>query len=117
MLYIDQETLAATYELLKVTAPFHRWKLPASSEIRFGITRSTTDRGECFIRNYVPYVRISDRLHRRLPLLLETMSHEMIHLYEDTQHPSRNDVKHSWRFRRYAKQVCDHHGFDLENFI
>lgn len=119
MIILDRATLAGAYELLRATLPFRRWKLPSADAVRFCITQSTMDRGDFYltVAKKRPVIRISQKLHSTLPLLIETMAHEMIHLHEDTNHRARDDVKHSGVFRRYAKQVCKRHNFNLENFL
>jgi predicted SprT family Zn-dependent metalloprotease len=47
-------------------------------------------------------------------LLLSTMAHEMIHLYQDETGTARGH--HNPKFRKLAKRVCRIHGFDPESF-
>jgi hypothetical protein len=119
MIHLDKEIMAGAYDLLRTTLPFKRWKLPSSDAVSFRTTNSTATRGEFYltVETKRPVINISQRLHSNLALLIETMAHEMIHLHEDTRHRARNDVQHSWVFRRYAKQVCRRHHFNLENFL
>jgi hypothetical protein len=51
---------------------------------------------------------------RSTDLLIATMAHEMIHLYQDENGTARGH--HNAQFRRLAKRVCSIHGFDLKNF-
>lgn len=112
-------TLAAAYDLMKTTLPFRCWKLPKSADVTFRVNQSTVEYGACYltVAKKIPVIRVSARSVKTIPQLLEVMAHEMIHLHEDTQHKARSDVSHSALFRRYAKQVCRHHHFDMEFFL
>jgi predicted SprT family Zn-dependent metalloprotease len=112
MLHLTPEMLEASYELLRQTPPFRRWKLPEPDEVAFRIIRSDTTRGTFHLDKGKPVISISSRCVGNIHSLNETMAHEMVHLYEDTVHKARGDVMHSSKFKALAKQVCKHHGFD-----
>ncbi len=108
---LTPELLAATYDLLLLTPPFKRWKMPPSSEIAFIITQSINTRGAAY---GVGKIDISGRNVGRLDNLMSTMSHEMVHIYNHSKGHIR--AAHGAEFQRCAKLVCKHHGFDLKMF-
>lgn len=111
MLCLTPELLRASYELLRHTMPFRRWKLPEAADVAFRVIRSYETRG-LFEMHKRPVISISSKCVGTVQSLTVTMAHEMVHLYEETNHTTRKDVMHSARFWRLAKQVCRHHGFD-----
>jgi hypothetical protein len=112
MLHLTPEMLEASYELLRTTPPFRRWKLPEADDVIFRVIRSEEVRGTFELVKGRMVISISAKCVGNLHSLNATMAHEMVHLYEDTVHNARNDVMHSATFKRLAKQVCRHHGFD-----
>ena len=59
-------------------------------------------------------IAISAGLVNSTDVLISTMAHEMIHLYQDETGTARGH--HNPKFRKLAKRVCAIHGFDLESF-
>jgi hypothetical protein len=59
-------------------------------------------------------IAVSARKVRTSPMLIATMAHEMIHLYQDESGTARGH--HNPQFRRLAARVCAVHGFDFEEF-
>jgi len=105
-LHITPDLLERTYELLRHTRPFRRWKLPEADDVEFHVTRHRDRFGDCTDGD--PYtIRISSTKHDTLATVLETMAHEMCHM---------RDITHGKVFTRLAKQVCRHHGFDPKTF-
>jgi len=103
--------LAATYDVLLLTPPFRRWKMPSSVAIRFRITRSVGARGAARGDHTI---EISSRNVGRLDNLIMTMAHEMVHVHNHTTGHTRS--AHGAEFRRCADLVCKHHGFDPQMF-
>jgi hypothetical protein len=112
-MHLTPEILVANYGLLRVCDPFRRWRLPDADDIVFRVTRSHHDRAAFHAEAGDLQIDISDRLHGTLPELLVSMAHEMVHL---RQHLMGFDPTHGEEFRRLARQVCKHHGFDLKAF-
>ncbi|HEY0266725.1 MAG TPA: SprT-like domain-containing protein [Rhizomicrobium sp.] len=120
-LTLTPEMLENAYEYLRVSPPFCRWNLPDADQVMFRVMgrrdrfghfrgrhrRATGDDGFSEIAISAGMVRSSD-------LLISTMAHEMIHLYQDETGTARGH--HNPEFLRLAKRVCRIHGFDYENF-
>lgn len=113
-LHLTPQLLEAVYELLRLTAPIKRWNLPHADVVEFHVTKHTdrsgdyVDGGECHV------IRISSVYHSTLQSLTLTMAHEMCHLQQRRTAP-REGV-HGKEFKRLARLVCRHHGFDLKTF-
>lgn len=119
-LRLTPEMLEQAYEYLRASPPFCRWDLPSADEVcfrvlgardRFGHFRGRHRRaGE----NGFSEIAISAQLVKSSNLLIATMAHEMIHLYQDENGAARGH--HNAEFRRLAKRVCAIHGFDDAEF-
>jgi hypothetical protein len=118
---LTPDILEAAYNYLRVTLPFRRWGLPESDQLIFRVL-GTRERFGHFRGCYRPAsadddyseLAISAGMVRSTDLLLATMAHEMIHLYQDEMGTARGN--HNQEFRRLAKRVCAVHGFDFESF-
>src|ERR1700674_4384641 len=113
-LHLTPAMLEASYELLRTTLPFRRWKLPHADEIEFHV-RYLTHRGDCVDLGEVNLIRLSDKRHHTLPEVLITMAHEMCHVRQNIERPN-DDAHHGAYFKKCAKQVCRHHGWDYKTF-
>jgi len=120
-LILTPDILEAAYNYLLATPPFCRWGLPDSDQLMFRVLGTR----ECFghfrgryrrsnRRNEYSEVAISAGMVKSTDLLLATMAHEMIHLYQDENGTARGN--HNPEFRRLAKSVCAIHGFDFDSF-
>jgi hypothetical protein len=112
--------LEAAYEYLRASPPFCRWNLPQADLVSFRVMgtrdyfghfrgRHRRAQGDDFSE-----IAVSAKLVRSTDVLIATMAHEMIHLYQDETGTSRGH--HNPAFRKLAKRVCGIHGFDLESF-
>jgi hypothetical protein len=120
-LILTPEILILAYEYLRATPPFRQWHLPHADEVsfrvlgardRFGHFRGRHERARH--RNGYSEIAISAHLVSSTELLLETMAHEMIHLYQDETGNARG--QHNPQFQRLAKRVCSLHGFNAADF-
>lgn len=120
-LHITPQILAAAYEFLRALPPFNRWKLPPASELQFKVTSSKDTegyyddkRGKNDKPGQKPTIGISQVFVGHSHSLLETMAHEMTHVYL-----FRKKVRkyHGPEFQRCAERVCKYHGFDPKRFI
>ena len=109
---ITPDILHAAYEYLRVCPPFSRWGLPHADEVEFVVNRRPDSMGRCH-DSQPPRIEISQVLCQRTLSLVETMAHEMIHLY---LHRLGVRVAHGADFKRCAALVCKHHGFDVALF-
>lgn len=113
MLHLTHEMLEQSYELLRVTRPFSRWKLPDTDEIVFAVDGSTKRYGLFQEPNKI---FISHRNVGTLSRILMVMAHEMIHLHLE-QCGHRDDVVHGREFWKLARQVCNHHHWVIKEFM
>jgi predicted SprT family Zn-dependent metalloprotease len=58
---------------------------------------------------------ISQKAHHRLESMLRTMAHEMVHLYI-WRKGSKDRAEHGAEFKKLARLVCKHHGFEEATF-
>lgn len=120
-LRLTPEMLEGAYEYLRASPPFCRWNLPEADHISFRVM-GTRDRFGHFRGRHkkasgaddFSEIAISAGMVRSSDLLIATMAHEMIHLYQDETGTARGH--HNPAFLKLAKRVCDIHGFDLESF-
>lgn len=112
---LTSEVLAASYDLLRETPPFLSWNLPPSEDVEFKVTRVKKTWGDYHMTAAgLHCIRLSDKKHGHLPLLLATMAHEMIHLHMG--HSGMKGAVHGEAFQKLARQVCAVHGFDPKAF-
>jgi len=118
-IHITPELMEISYERLRLTRPFRRWKLPHADEVIFMVTNKDGEYGEfCFdtVRaKSKPTIKVSCVMVRSLDKLDETMAHEMGHFYEYRQ-GRRSDVHHGRSFQKIADQICAAHGFRRGTF-
>src|SRR5262245_60154554 len=105
--------MLATYEYLRGTKPFNRWKLPHGSGIKFGLLRLPETCGDYLYLRGQHRIRISPLKIGNTLYLIETMAHEMTHLRQQMLVGRSN---HGALFKRLAAQVCKHHGLDEKAF-
>lgn len=108
--------LEAAYELLRTTPPFRNWRLPDPDGVSFRVISAEEDRGAFRLVRGIPIIEISKANVGLIGSLLMTMAHEMVHLYEETEHYARSDVIHSAKWKKLAALVCRHHEFDAKLF-
>lgn len=102
--------LRSTYAFVRSTLPFSRWHLPEADEVEFHVLRKTDVMGDCFVNPDI--IRLSERRMSFTAKIVETMAHEMVHLYIDRHRLAPAASNHGAEFRRRWRQVCKHHGFD-----
>lgn len=117
-LQLTPDILEACYEYLRVTAPFNRCRLPDPDDLEFRVTRHNDRFGHFDDRDGkhpFPNISISEKFVKTTLGLAEVMSHELVHVALFV----RGDAgweKHGASFKRMAKAVCRHHGFDPKTF-
>lgn len=110
---LTPEILEASYEYLRSTLPFRRWKLPPAEEVEFHVIRKPGLFGDCETVGDQHIIRVSTAKVGRTQTLIETMAHEMVHVRLNGLGVKS---EHGSDFRRLASQVCRHHGFDPKTF-
>jgi len=118
---LTPEMLEGAYEYLRVSPPFCHWDLPHADHVSFRVLGAKDRFGHFRGRHRKAQgddgfseIAISAGLVKSTDLLISTMAHEMIHLYQDETGTARGH--HNPKFRKLAKRVCAIHGFDLESF-
>ena len=107
------DTLRACYNFLAETLPFRNWNLPDGDDVEFRVVRDPTVFG-WYIRENGKHIIGVSRMFKHTDTLVQTMAHEMVHLHEHNSGPCGKG--HSRAFRKWADQVCKHHGFDPGTF-
>jgi hypothetical protein len=120
-LRLTPEMLESAYEYLRVSQPFHAWNLPHADQVSFRVLGARDRFGHFRGRHRkargaddFSEIAISAKLVKSSDLLIATMAHEMIHLYQDETGNARGH--HNPAFQKLARRVCAIHGFDLESF-
>jgi hypothetical protein len=116
---LTKETMAAAYDYLHTTPPFSKWNLPFSEDVTFKVSRRAFEFGCYYIKNGKHNIEASSMNIGYTDTLMKLMSHEMIHLYLEKmgwESKSSNGNIHNKAFKKFAKEVCEHHGFDLQAF-
>lgn len=113
-LHITPQLVAATYELLRMTLPFRRWKLPHADDVEFHITEHSDIDGDCLVSGGKVRIRVTADRNNTLGKLLLTLGHEMCHVRQEVVAPE--DV-HGEPFMHLARLVCRRHGFRMEDFL
>lgn len=118
-LHLTPGTLENAYEYLRGTAPFRRMNLPHADNLMFRVM-GARDRFGHFkgrIKTLPDFneIGVSVNAVRNTHVLMATMAHEMIHLYQHEK-GSYTRAEHNAEFARLAARVCRVHGFDPETF-
>lgn len=110
---LTKELLRGTYDFLRLTPPFKKWKLPPGEIVIFKVTRSPTVTGDHLLYKGQHTIRVSAKKVGSTQTLIELMAHEMVHVKCD-----REGVKteHGFHFKGAACLVCKYHGFDEASF-
>lgn len=116
-LALTPSRIAAVYAMLREMPPFCRWKLPAPSEVKFGVIRTDrwyADHG-CHGGRHV--IRVSQAKHHTLDGLVRTVAHEVIHMHQSMRGTETKGAEHNAEFRRIAARVCQIHAWDGGSFL
>ena len=118
-LHLTPDCLENAYEYLRATLPFRRMDLPHADNLVFRVMgardRFGHFRGRIKGMPDLNEIGVSVRAVTSTDLLMATMAHEMIHLYQH-ENGSSTRSSHNAEFERIASRVCRVHGFDRENF-
>ena len=118
-LHITPDCLENAYEYLRTTLPFRRMNLPHADNLVFRVMgardRFGHFRGRIKTKPELNEIGVSIQVVKSTDLLMATMAHEMIHLY---QHENGTCTRgsHNTEFERIAARVCRIHGFHRESF-
>lgn len=108
--------IRAAYAFLRECPPFRGWTLPEPHVMRFELLRSR-DHAEYQPGERRHIIRINDLTHTTVEQLIASTAHEMCHLRQELlgRLPATKDP-HNGEFRRMARQVCHHLGFNVQDF-
>lgn len=115
-LRLTPEIVRAAYDLLALTLPFSRWKLPPSDAVKFRISKSKDKRGLYQFGSNGHTIIISEASNGHMSSMIATMAHEMIHLHQMHNRTPGRQSDHGEEFLRLSAQVCKIHGFDPKLF-
>jgi hypothetical protein len=118
-LHLTPDCLENAYEYLRGTLPFRRMNLPHADNLVFRVMgardRFGHFRGRIKSMPDLNEIGVSVRVVKSTDLLMATMAHEMIHLFQHENGSSTRN-SHNAEFERIAARVCRIHGFDREDF-
>ena len=111
---LTKDLLRGTYDFLRLTPPFKKWKLPPGEVVLFVVTRNPLIQGDHIMVKGVHRIRVSSKKVSATWTLIELMAHEMVHVKCD-----RDGIKseHGADFKRAARLVCKYHGFNEGHFV
>lgn len=114
-MHLTPEILEATYDWLRATPPFRRWRLPKAGDVEFRVLAARKLFGQCRAPEASkPWrIDISTRTVAHTITLVRTMSHEMCHMRADMQ---GEKSAHGPLWRKAADLVCKEHGHDPLEF-
>ncbi len=110
-LHVTPHIIRAAYDMLLVTPPFQKWKLPPGESIVFRATPGRDWAGQ-FLHSPLE-IGVAVNQCGQLTTLLPLLAHEIVHL---RQHLLGSPVTHGALFRKLASQICRNHGWDLKAF-
>ena len=116
MSLVTPKRLRETYAYLRGCKPFSAWHLPDSTDLKFEVLQGR-DHAQYDPNQRKHLIRVNDLMHLTLEQLFASMAHEMVHLRQELlgRLPYQKDP-HNSDFRRMAKSVCHHLGFDVQKF-
>lgn len=116
---LTPEMMEGVYEYLRATQTLRALKLPHADEIGLKVTRDT----DCYgwmhgdKRSKNADIGISEVCVGSSDVLVRTMAHEMIHLYQHRACTETSNTKHNAEYRRIARAVCAELVFDFRAFV
>lgn len=119
MLKLTPDFTRGLYIMLKYGPVFSKMPLPMAAEVAFRVTRA---KDRCGYYQYHPAtgkheIALDQPYNDRLEHAVETMAHEMIHLYQSINKSESRKTDHNAEFHRIAKRVCNAYGFPLSRFV
>jgi hypothetical protein len=110
--------LARAYEYLRATSPLDELNLPPASKVKFSVKRyrDRFSHMQGYRRSTEVEIAISERLVGSTFMLMASMAHEQIHLYQHINRSETPKTQHNAEFDEIADRVCIAHGFDRKSF-
>jgi len=113
---LHQSMPESAYKLLSLTRPFHRWKMPPSSALRFVVCKYTPNVGELEFDGSNITLRVSQTRNGQLSSLLITVAHEMLHLRLLKMGLANWEQHDTKAWKRGVNLICSAHGWDSKCF-
>lgn len=111
---LTPELLAAAYDYLCLCPPFDKMNMPHSEDVKFSTSRRKHEFGRYQWVGGDHHIVLSTRNVGRHAQLLQTLSHEMAHLFLEV---NKICDEHGPVFQKLADKICKHHPeFDRLNF-
>ncbi len=118
---LTPEMLAAAYDYLRHTPPFHRWNLPEPEDITFRVARTRTMFGSYEQVGGVRHtITASGGKIGQTGTLMRLMAHEMTHMHlkiTGLESKRGGPDTHNTAFRKFAAEICKVHSFDPKEFF
>lgn len=113
---LNAEMLAHAFDYLCCCPPFNKMNMPHSEDVKFSIGSRKDRYAHYQMIGGDHHIVLSSRFVGRHIMLLSTMAHEMVHLYEEVNCLNGGGI-HGPGFQKLADRVCKHHPeFDRLNF-
>jgi hypothetical protein len=108
-MHLTPECIAAAYEYFRHTPPGNKWNLPPSDELQIIVLTTRERMGH--VRDGKPIeLAVSCARVAYTSTLLPVVGHEVCHLRAYAQ--GAKGTGHGYLWKRAAKQMARHHGFD-----
>lgn len=110
---LTKQNLRKLYACFVKLPPFNLYPMPAPHKVGFGVMDT---KGEVlgYFHTYPTRIEV-DIANDSFLKVSETLMHEMIHcMLWNSGHTDYD--KHSVKFKKYSKMVCDEYNFNLEEF-
>lgn len=116
---VTVKRLRAIYAFLIQFPPFDRWGMPSAGEVVFELSRESDPLAEYFHEKGKHHIRFSAVRAWSLPSLVSVMAHEAAHLKQNLRGelPNSEHKHHNAAFHRIALRVCEHLGFNRDDFV
>lgn len=116
---LTTEILTAAYDFIATTPPYSGWNLPDSDDVKFIVNRKLRNKFAQYQWTGEQHsIAISAASNGHTSTLLESLGHEMIHLYLEHMgwESGGNESVHNAAFRKFAARACKFHGWDPKAF-
>jgi len=113
---ITPNQVAACYEMLRAFPPFSKWKLPEAESVAFHTRQLRNCHGVYQWDGKTHNITISTALVDSHASLVDTVAHEMIHLYQELR-GTVTKTMHNPEFHQLSRRVCNLFMYDKKRFI
>lgn len=115
--HVTPALVEGCYEMLRRSYPFRGWNLPDGDAVEFRVLPMATKHGTMDYSKSGLFRMEIDAGMKLMFTLVTTTAHEMVHMRQYiVKRRWVPSVGHGIDFKRLARQVCDHHGFNHKEF-